>query len=154
MVRRAMLFSVLAVIACDRTTTGNDGASTVTIKKGSDRAVWDDYPKLICQYGMGQWCTLDMQSCRAGIGTAILAFDFGSNSIRSSGAKGALNIIAKLHWDVGDTDHDTNQVFAESYLFSFMRQRKVEIGADTIEGIMQTTYYNEAFSVHMTCHPG
>jgi hypothetical protein len=134
-------------------------------------AMWDLYPKLICSYQEAQFCQTDLSGCTNDSGKAVLEFDFRKNQIRSFAAGHTTPITARYHIDLdGDPssannalmskygyagDFDTNAVFSNGTLYSFVKARKSDIpsGADTIDGIVQSAMNNDILTVHMTCHP-
>jgi len=134
-------------------------------------AMWDLYPKLICNYQEAQFCQTDLSGCTSDNGKAVLEFDFRKNQIRSFAAGHTTPITARYHLDLdGDPssennalmskygyagDFDTNAVFSNGTLYSFVKAKKSNTpsGADTIDGIVQSAMNNDILTIHMVCHP-
>jgi|SRR5665213_383712 len=138
-----ILKAIIALFAC------------VSAAQAETRAIWEVYPRLICKYDLGQFCALNMQACQPTKGEAVLTFDFTKNTVTSFGSKTPEQIGGKYHYDANGAVPDTNAVFAEATLFSFLKITKAAIAmdTDTVEGTPQTASQYDAFAAHMTCHP-
>lgn len=123
--------------------------------QASEQAIWDVYPKLVCQYVDTTRCSTNLSDCSPIANNGIQVFNFLKNEMHTVGIVTPLKINGRYHLDFHGAGPDYNVLMVGGSLWTFLKIIKPELEPETdkIEGISQSAGEYWVFTSHVTCHP-